>query len=124
MFQKTAKASFISNGKARRALIIVKAACAAPAGEGQIVGLQSPQDWGERISVSGVYGSGASGGALINDYGEVIGILGGVLPESFLSAFSSQADSELVYATTGGTSVAASLLPKTIPASRSTLQDL
>jgi hypothetical protein len=92
--------------------------------EGQIVGMQSPQDWGERISVSGVYGSGASGGALINDYGEVIGILGGVLPESFLSGFSSQADSELIYATTGGTSVAASMLPKTVPASRSTLQDL
>jgi hypothetical protein len=92
--------------------------------EGQIVGQQSPQDWGERISVSGVYGSGAAGGALINDYGEVIGILGGVLPESFLSGFSSQSDSELVYATTGGTSVAASLLPKAVPASRSTLQDL
>lgn len=92
--------------------------------EGQVVGQQSPQGWGERISLSGVYNSGAVGGALMNDYGEVIGILGGILPESLVSGFWSQSDAELVYANTGGTSVAASVLPKPIPTSRSTLQDL
>ena len=95
--------------------------------DGQIVGLKSPAAWGDRIDISGFYDFAASGGALINDRGEVIGILGGALPESFLNgfAFQSQADApELAFASTGGIAVAATLLPRTLPATSTTLQDL
>jgi hypothetical protein len=95
--------------------------------DGQIVGLKSPSSWGERIDISGVYDSAAVGGALLNDQGEVIGILGGSLPESLLSGFVSRAQadlSEIAFASAGGIAVAASLLPQTLPASPVTLQDL
>jgi hypothetical protein len=95
--------------------------------DGQIVGLKPPSSWGERIDISGVYDSAGQGGALLNDQGEVVGILGGALPESFLNSYfsQSQADaSEIVFSSTGGIAIAASLLPLTLPGTRVTLQDL
>lgn len=67
------------------------------------------------------------GGPLLNDYGEVIGILGGALPESLPngSGSQSQADApEAVFASTGGIAVSSILLPKPFPTSNSTLQQV
>ncbi len=57
--------------------------------DGQIVGLKSPASGGDRIDLSAAYDSSALGGALLNDLGEVIGILDGALPESFLNSYTS-----------------------------------
>jgi Trypsin-like peptidase domain len=95
--------------------------------DGQIVGLKSPASWGDRIDISGVYDSAALGGPLLNDLGEVIGILGGALPESFLGGFASQSQadaSEIAFASIGGIAVVATLVPRTLPAASATLQDL
>jgi hypothetical protein len=95
--------------------------------DGQIVGLNSPPSWGARIDISGIYDSAAMGGPLLNDQGEVIGILGGALPDSFLNSYSSQSQtdaSEIIFASTGGIAIAISLLPKTMPTSPVNLQDL
>jgi len=95
--------------------------------DGQIVGAQSPPSWGDRIDISGGYDYASLGGALFNDQGEVIGILGGALPESLLQGFAYQTQgdvSELTLGTTGGIAVAATLLPQTLPAAPVTLQNL
>jgi trypsin-like peptidase len=94
--------------------------------DGQIVGLKSPSLWGDRIDFSGVYDPAGMGGALLNDQGEVIGILGGALPESFLNSYAPQlqSDSELAFYTVGGIAVAANLLPQSLPSSPTSLQDL
>lgn len=95
--------------------------------DGQIVGSKSPASYGERIDISGVYDSVSLGGPLLNDYGEVIGILGGALPESLLNGYASQTQSdasEAVFAATGGIAISSTLLPKTLPPSPSTLQDI
>ncbi|HTZ32115.1 MAG TPA: serine protease [Methylomirabilota bacterium] len=95
--------------------------------DGQIVGSKAPAVYGERIDISGVYDSASLGGPLLNDYAEVIGVLGGALPESLLNAFASQSQadaSEVTFASTGGIAVSSSLLPKVFPASGSTLQDI
>jgi hypothetical protein len=95
--------------------------------DGQIVGSKALTSAGERIDISGVYDSVSLGGPLLNDYGEVIGILGGALPESFLTGFASQSQadaSEVAFATTGGIAVSSSLLPKSFPSTPSTLQDI
>jgi len=92
--------------------------------DGQIVGLKSPPSWGDRIDISGVYDSAGLGGALLNDQGEVIGILGGALPESLLSGFTSQSQgdaSEISFATSGGIAIAANLLPQSLPTTPVTL---
>ena len=52
--------------------------------DGQIVGKQSPAGWGERISISNIFNFVATGGPLLNERGEVIGMLGGALPESLV----------------------------------------
>lgn len=94
--------------------------------DGQIVGFKSPSPWGDRIDFSGAYDSAGLGGALLNDRGDVIGVLGGALPESFLNtnAPQLQTDSELLFYTEGGIAVAASLLPQSLPPSAVSLQDL
>ncbi len=94
--------------------------------DGQIVGLKSPSLWGDRIDFSGVYDSVGMGGALLNDRGDVIGILGGALPESFLNTYAPQlqSDSELVFYDVGGIAVATNLLPQSLPSSPASLQDL
>lgn len=52
--------------------------------DGQIVGKEAREGWGERISLSSVFNTVATGGALLNERGDVIGLLGGALPESLV----------------------------------------
>jgi S1-C subfamily serine protease len=52
--------------------------------DGQIVGKQSSAGWGERISISNIFNVAATGGPLLNERGEVIGMLGGALPENLI----------------------------------------
>jgi S1-C subfamily serine protease len=95
--------------------------------DGQIVGSQSPSPWGERIDISGDYEFASVGGALLNDQGEVIGILGGALPDSLLHGYQYQSlgdTSELAFGLTGGIAVASTLLPQAFSAPPVTLQDL
>ncbi|HTP68980.1 MAG TPA: serine protease [Dongiaceae bacterium] len=95
--------------------------------DGQIVGSKAPAAYGERIDISGVYDSVSLGGPLFNDLGEVIGILGGALPDSLLNGYASQSQadaSEATFASTGGIAVSSVLLPKSLPSSASTLQDV
>jgi len=95
--------------------------------DGQIVGSQSPSAWGERIDISGGYDFASIGGPLLNDQGEVIGILGGALPESLLHGYSYQTSgdvSEFTLGTTGGIAIASTLLPQNLPGSAVTLEDL
>lgn len=49
--------------------------------DGQIVGKESPEGWGERFSISGLFNSTAMGGPVLNEHGDVLGLLGGALPE-------------------------------------------
>jgi S1-C subfamily serine protease len=49
--------------------------------EGQIVGKESHEGWGERFSISGPFNSTAMGGPVLNEQGGVVGLLGGALPE-------------------------------------------
>ncbi len=50
--------------------------------DGQIVGKESHEGWGERLSISGLFSSTATGGPVLNDHGEVMGLLGGAIPET------------------------------------------
>jgi S1-C subfamily serine protease len=52
--------------------------------DGQVVGKESREGWGERISISNVASSPATGGALLNERGEVLGLLGGSMPENLI----------------------------------------
>jgi S1-C subfamily serine protease len=52
--------------------------------DGQIVGKESREGWGGRISISNIFNSPATGGPLLNERGEVLGLLGGTLPESLV----------------------------------------
>jgi hypothetical protein len=52
--------------------------------DGQIVGKEGHEGWGERFSISGLFNGAATGGPLLNERGEVLGLLGGALPESFV----------------------------------------
>lgn len=49
--------------------------------DGQIVGKESHEGWGERFSISGLFNSTATGGPVLNEHGDVLGLLGGALPE-------------------------------------------
>lgn len=52
--------------------------------DGQIVGKESHEGRGERISLSNTFNTAATGGPLLNDRGEVLGLLGGTLPEALV----------------------------------------
>jgi hypothetical protein len=52
--------------------------------DGQIVGKESHAGWGERISMSNVFNTAATGGPLLNERGEVLGMLGGALPDTLV----------------------------------------
>jgi hypothetical protein len=96
-------------------------------GDGQIVGLEASPGWGDRINISGIYTYTATGGPLLDEQGRVVGILGGALPASFINSVGSEArtdTSEAAYYATGGTSVAASLLPQSVGSTPASLQDL
>jgi hypothetical protein len=94
--------------------------------DGQIVGMKSSASSGDRVDFSGSYNSGALGGALLNERGEVIGILGGATPESFLGVLAPQVqpDSELALYSGGGIAIETSVLPTSLPGSPVALQDL
>jgi hypothetical protein len=92
--------------------------------DGQIVGLKSPSIWGDRIDVSGIYAFSAMGGPLLNERAEVIGVLGGALPESYVSSFMNSDVSEFPYTSISGIAVAINLVPTTFPSPPATLQDL
>ncbi len=49
--------------------------------EGQVVGKETHEGWGERFSISGPFNSAAMGGPVLNEQGGVLGLLGGALPE-------------------------------------------
>jgi trypsin-like peptidase len=52
--------------------------------DGQIVGKESREGWGERMSLSNTFNTAATGGPLLNERGEVLAFLGGTLPESLV----------------------------------------
>src|SRR5712692_8551727 len=52
--------------------------------DGQIVGKESRAGWGERMSISNIFNTAATGGPLLNERGEVLGMLGGALPDTFI----------------------------------------
>src|SRR6267378_5520530 len=52
--------------------------------DGQIVGKEPHEGWGERYSISGLFNSSAVGGPVLSERGEVLGLLGGALPESLV----------------------------------------
>jgi len=94
--------------------------------DGPIVGFKSPATWGDRIDFSGSYETAGIGGPLLNDRGEVIGILGGALPESFVNIYALQlrSDSGVIVPSQNGIAVAANLLPSSLPSMSVSLQDL
>ena len=52
--------------------------------DGQIVGKESREGWGQRISISNIFNTAATGGPLLNEQGEVLGILGGAMPDTLV----------------------------------------
>jgi S1-C subfamily serine protease len=52
--------------------------------DGQIVGKEPHEGWGDRFSISGLFNGTAIAGPVLNERGEVLGLLGGALPESFV----------------------------------------
>ena len=93
--------------------------------DGQIVGSQSPPSYGERIDFNGGYDSASSGGPLFNDQGEVIGVLGGALPESLLHGYSYQTMGDVSELTFGsGIAIASTTLSQNLPTGSATLDDL
>ena len=77
--------------------------------DGQIVGKDSHPGWGDRISISGLFNSEATGGPVFNDRGEVLGLLGGALPESFVPPVA--ADSQRYLSEVGVFSATGSVVP-------------
>jgi len=49
--------------------------------DGQIVGKEPHEGWGDRLSISGAFDSTAIGGPVLDEHGDVLGLLGGALPE-------------------------------------------
>jgi S1-C subfamily serine protease len=71
--------------------------------DGQIVGKETREGWGERISISNIASNPATGGPLLNERGEVLGLLGGTTPENLVAQAvrDSSADGGGTYAITG-----------------------
>jgi hypothetical protein len=95
--------------------------------DGQIVGMQSPPQSGDRINISGIYNRASLGGPLLNEQGQIIGLLGGALPDALISDFNSDLQSnapDLNLSTLGGIAIAANLLPTSAPGSSKSLPDM
>ena len=95
--------------------------------DGQIVGTQSPAQSGDRINLSGIYNRWSLGGPLINEQGQMIGLLGGAVPEALLSdiGFDLQSNTpDLSMSTLGGVAIGANLLPAAAPGSPKSLPDM
>ena len=95
--------------------------------DGQIVGTQSPTGSGDRINISGIYNRWSLGGPLVNEQGQMIGLLGGVLPEALLADLGSDlqsSTSDLSVNTLGGIAIGANLLPTATSGSPKALPDM
>jgi hypothetical protein len=95
--------------------------------DGQIVGMQSPPRSGDRINISGIYSRWSLGGPLLNEQGQMIGLLGGAFPDALLSDYASDPQSntpDFNMGTLGGIAIAANLLPTSAPGSSRTLPDI
>src|SRR5271165_212187 len=64
----------------------VKADGSRSLAEGTITGLPSARPWGDRIDFSGKFTYAALGGPLLDAKGNVIGLLGGAMPDAYLHA--------------------------------------
>jgi len=95
--------------------------------DGQIVGTQSPAQFGDRINISGIYNRWSLGGPLVNEEGQMIGLLGGALPDALLSDLGSDLQSnspDLIMSTLGGIAIGANLLSANSPGSPKSLSDM
>lgn len=99
--------------------------------DGQVTGVTTSQPWGDRIAFSGKFSYAALGGPLLDAQGQVIGILGGALPDAYVheggapaaqpaaaadgqQAAAHPAEADDVYEGANGTAVAANLVPQTL----------
>jgi Trypsin-like peptidase domain len=95
--------------------------------DGQIVGAQSSVRSGDRVNISGIYNRSSLGGPLVNEQGQMIGLLGGALPDALLLDYGSDPQNntpDLSMSTLGGIAIAASLLPTTATGSPKSLPDM
>jgi hypothetical protein len=96
--------------------------------DGQVTGVTSSRPWGDRIAFSGKFGFAALGGPLLDAQGQVIGLLGGALPEAYLrehdATSAHPADADDVYEGANGTAVASNLIPQTLLAAPRSLKAL
>ena len=98
--------------------------------DGQITGVTSSRPWGDRIAFSGKFGYAALGGPLLDAQGQVIGVLGGALPEAYVreadpaTTATHPVDADDVYEGASGTAVASSLIPQTLLAAPRPLKAL
>jgi hypothetical protein len=95
--------------------------------DGQIVGLESPPFAGDRINLSGNYNRAALGGPLLDEQGQIIGVLGGTLPSTLLGdSYSDPASAspDLMAGSLGGIAIAANLLPASVSSSPQSLPAL
>lgn len=116
--------------------------------EGQITGVAGSRPWGERLTLSGKYSYAALGGPVLDEKGQVIGMLGGALPEAYVRQPASTAasvpasaaasvppasadasgaslhppDAEDVYEVANGVAIPSSLIPQTLLAAPRTLK--
>jgi S1-C subfamily serine protease len=95
--------------------------------DGQIVGKESREGRGERISLSNAFNTAATGGPLLNERGEVLALLGGTLPESLVPRVLTDAQMDsgggASYAITGS-AIPLSMVVASSNVSATTLQSL
>jgi S1-C subfamily serine protease len=95
--------------------------------DGQIVGKDSHPGWGDRISLSGLFNSEAIGGPVFNDRGEVLGLLGGTLPESLVPSVAADAQryssDGMIFSATGSV-IPISLVPLNSKSAPGSLESL
>jgi S1-C subfamily serine protease len=85
--------------------------------DGQIVGKETHEGWGDRLSISGTFDTTAVGGPVLDEHGNVLGLLGGALPEP--RGYSAGATFTLT-----GSVVPISLVSANTPATPTSLQTL
>ena len=95
--------------------------------DGQIVGMESREGWGDRMSLSNTFNTAGTGGPLLNERGEVLGFLGGSLPEilvpRILTDRQVSTGASPTYAITGS-AVPINMVPSAPNGSSTTLQAL
>ena len=94
---------------------------------GDIVGLESPSPWGDRINISGLYNRAALGGPLLNEQGQVVGMLGGTLPGTLLTVQGTEIQNstpDLNLDAIGGIAIGGTLLHASLPTTTTSLSEL